>query len=192
MEAERTYTAFEGDARVCAGTLPEIVLTLKRRMGKASHGSALIFCDETGHTLDFDFHGSEKDVERRLELFVEGPAAGQAGPGRPRLGVVSREVSLLPRHWEWLAARPGGASAALRRLIDEARKKEGEGPTQKQLQERVYRFLSAAAGDRPRYEEALRALYRKDAAAFRETMREWPPDIRAYALKLARPVFGDR
>lgn len=192
MAAERNYTAFEGGAQICSGPLAEVVLKVKRRLGKAAHGQALIFSDETGHTLDFDFQGSEKDVERRLEVFVAGPSGEgeSAGPGRPRLGVVSREVSLLPRHWEWLAARPGGASAALRRLVDEARKKEGEDPTLKQIQERTYRFLSVASGDRPGYEEALRALYRKDVARFQEAMQGWPADVRAHALKLARPAFG--
>jgi hypothetical protein len=189
METHRTYTAFEGEARICAGTLPEVVLALKRRMGKAAHGNALIFSDETGGALDFDFHGTEKDVERRLEMFVEGPAPESAGPGRPRLGVVSREVSLLPRQWEWLASQPGGASAALRRLVDEARRKAGAGPTLKQVQERTYRFLSAVAGDLPGYEEALRALYRKDADRFRQAAGNWPPDILAHARKLAKPVF---
>jgi hypothetical protein len=185
-----TYTAFEDGSRICAGPLAEVVLTVKRRLGKASHGSALIFSDETGNALDFDFHGSVKDVERRLEVFVAGPPPdGGGGPGRPRLGVVSREVSLLPRQWEWLAAQSGGASAALRRLVDEARRKAEGAPSLKQIQERAYRFMSVAAGDLPGYEEALRALYRKDGAAFQAAIRPWPADIRAHALKLARPAL---
>jgi hypothetical protein len=190
MEATATYTAFEDGSRVAAGPLAEVVLAVKRRMGKADHGPALIFSDATGKTLDFDFHGTEKDVRKRMEVYVEGAAPEAAGPGRPRLGVMSREVSLLPRHWEWLAAQSGGASAALRSLVDEARRKESSGPSPKQAQERAYRFLSVAAGDRPGYEEALRALYRKDPKRFQAEMKAWPADVREHALKLARPAFA--
>jgi|SRR5690606_19799207 len=189
MGTERQYTAFEDGMRLCSGTLPEVVREVKRRLGDASHSPALIFSDDTGHTLDFDFHGSRKDVEKRLEVFVAGPAPESDGPGRPRLGVVSREVSLFPRHWEWLASQPGGASSTLRRLVEDACKPTGEAPSLKRIQERTYRFLSIASGDRPGYEEALRALYRKDASRFQEAIRSWPPDIRAHALKLARPAF---
>lgn len=192
MAMERQYTAFEDSIRLCSGTLPEVVREVKRRLGKAAHSPALIFSDDTGHTLDFDFHGSEKDVEKRLEIFVANPAPEIDGPGRPRLGVISREVSLFPRHWEWLASQPGGASSVLRRLVEEACKPTGAGSSLKRIQERTYRFMSIASGDRPGYEEALRALYRKDGARFQEAIRLWPPDIRAHALKLARPTFAPR
>lgn len=190
MEETPTYTAFEDGNHVATGPLADVVLAVKRRMGKADHGPALIFSDATGKTLDFDFHGSVKDVSRRLEVFVESAAPESTGPGRPRLGVMSREVSLLPRHWEWLAAQAGGASAALRRLVDEARRKESAGPSPKQAQERTYKFLSVVAGDRPGYEEALRALYRKDPKRFQAEMKDWPTDLREHALKLAQPAFA--
>jgi hypothetical protein len=191
MEAVDTYTAFEDGKLVSRGTLQDVVLKLKRRMGRAGNSPALIFSDATGNTMDFNFQGSEKEVLKRLEVFVgEEGGAEAAGPGRPRLGVVSREVSLLPRQWEWLASQSGGASAALRRLVDEAKKKSGEGLSIKQVQEKTYKFMSVMAGDLAGYEEALRALYKKDRKSFLSHTESWPPDVKAHAAKLAGPVFA--
>ncbi|MEO6098220.1 MAG: DUF2239 family protein, partial [Fibrobacteria bacterium] len=171
MEAKSTYTAFEGPQLVCRGPLPEVIFKIKRRMGNSENSSVLVFSDATGNTMDFNFQGSEKDVLKRLEVFAAEDAPGRsapeaAGPGRPRLGVVSREVSLLPRQWEWLASQSGGASAILRRLVDEERRKSIGGDTVKKHQERTYKFISVMAGDLEGYEEALRALYKKDHKTF--------------------------
>lgn len=190
MQKANTYAAFDGGKLVAKGPLPEVVVKVKRRMGKAEHGSVQIFSDDTGNAMDFNFHGSEKDVLKRLEVFVASDAPESPGPGRPRLGVVSREVSLLPRQWEWLASQSGGASAVLRRLIDEAKRKSSEGHTLKQIQERTYKFMSAIGGDLEGYEEAIRALYKKDRKGFLLQLAKWPEDIRAHALDLAEPVFA--
>ena len=194
MEAISTYTAFEGDKQVCKGPLPEVILKIKRRLGKAENSPALVFSDATGNTMDFNFQGTEKDVLKRLEIFAAGDAADHQvpespGPGRPKLGVVSREVSLLPRQWEWLAAQSGGASAILRRLVDEEKKKSLMGDSVKKQQERTYKFMSVMAGDLKGYEEALRALYKKDAKSFLLYVEGWPADVKAHAAKLAKPVF---
>ena len=188
------YTAFDGPRLLWQGTLPEVVLKVKRRLGKAEHAPILIFSDATGKSMDFNFQGTEKDVLKRLEVFVgEEGASGQesgGGPGRPKLGVVSREVSLLPRQWEWLASQAGGASAILRRLVDEAKRKSAEGNAHKQIQERAYKFMSVMAGDLEGYEEALRALYKKDGRKFQLHCGTWPEDIRRHAMELAGPVLG--
>jgi hypothetical protein len=196
MEKANNYTAFEAGRVVAKGALPQVVLGVKRRLGKADNSSVLIFSDDTGNTMDFNFQGTEKDVLKRLEVFGgvggQGPAipdAGYAGPGRPKLGVVSREVSLLPRQWEWLASQSGGASAVLRRLVDEAKKKTSEGTSIKKIQERAYKFMSVIAGDFPEYEEAIRALYKKDRKGFQARMAAWPEDVRAHALELADAAF---
>jgi uncharacterized protein len=190
MEKTNTYTAFEGDRLVCKGPLPEVVLKTKRRMGKAENSSTLIFSDATGNTLDFNFQGTEKDVLKRLEIFVQEAGPESPGPGRPKLGVVSREVSLLPRQWEWLASQSGGASAILRRLVDEAKKRSLEGNATKRTQEKTYKFMSVMAGDLQGYEEAIRALYKKDKKNFLRQMEGWPHDVKAQAAKLADPVFA--
>lgn len=184
-----TYTVFEAAKMLFRGSLTEVVVKVKKRLGKSDHSPCSIFSDDTGKAIDFNFQGSEKDVLKRLEIFVSETPLENSGPGRPKLGVISREVSLLPRHWEWLATQAGGASAVLRRLVDEAKKKSAEGNAIKQAQERVYKFLSVMAGDMPGYEEALRALYRKEEKKFALQIEAWPEDVKAYVLELAGPVF---
>jgi uncharacterized protein len=190
MDTPGTYSVFEGTTRLFRGTFPEVVLKVKERLGRADHSSLLMFSDDTGKTMDFNFQGSVKDVLKRLEIYVSRQASPPpSGPGRPRLGVISREISLLPRHWEWLASQPGGASATLRKLIEEARRKSMAHVSVKQIQERAYRFMSVMAGNMTGYEEALRALYKADRRNFLLHMQDWPPDVRTHAIELAKPVF---
>jgi hypothetical protein len=108
------------------------------------------------------------------------------GPGRPKLGVVAREVTLLPRHWEWLARQTGGASVALRKLVEEARRTGEVGHRVRQAQEAAYRFMSVMAGNRPNYEEAIRALFAGEASRFEKLIAEWPADVRRHAARLAQ------
>jgi len=141
----------------------------------------LIFDDETGREVDFDFSGTlEQMLARAL------PAAGTPRPGRPRLGVVGREVSLLPRHWEWLEQQPNGISAALRRLVDEARKREPGKQKARALREAASRFMTAMAGDLATFEEASRALFAGEQRRFERLIRSWPADVRKQALRWVR------
>ncbi|WP_193087797.1 DUF2239 family protein [Advenella sp. FME57] len=105
--------------------------------------------------------------------------------GRPKLGVISREVTLLPRHWEWLAAQPGGASVALRKLVEAARLRNTDRDARRAAQERAYHFMLALGGDLPGYEEATRALFADDMAALKTHVAGWPDDVRTHALMLA-------
>lgn len=190
MTNATTYTAFEGHKILAQGNFAQVIVKIKKHLGKEAHSSILIFSDDTGKTMDFNFQGSEQDVQKRLEVFVDQPVSTEtSGPGRPKLGVVSREVSLLPRHWEWLASQPGGASATLRKLIEAAKKKSEEGQSDKQVQERTYRFMSALAGDLTGYEEALRALYKKDHKNFLAQIQTWPKDVRNYTQTLSESIF---
>jgi uncharacterized protein len=151
----------------------------------------LIFSDNTGKTIDFNFQGSMKDVLKRLEIYVAKPERRLvAGPGRPKLGVISREVSLLPRHWEWLANQPSGASATIRKLIEDAKKRSYIHVGVRQVQEHVYRFMSVIAGDMKGYEEALRALYKADRENFLLHTRDWPVDVRIHAVEMAEHIFA--
>ena len=111
------------------------------------------------------------------------------GPGRPKLGVVAREVTLLPRHWEWLARQPGGASVAIRKLVEAASRTGEDKDRIRQAQEAAYRFMSVTAGNRPHYEEAIRALFAGDASRFEQRIAEWPDDIRAHTSRLAERAF---
>lgn len=185
-----SYTAFLNGNLLAQGNLEDVVLKIKKQMGKADHSEALLFNDSTGKVIDFNYQGSKEDVEKRLEVYKTPTSVSTpTGPGRPKLGVVSREVSLLPRHWEWLAAQPGGASATLRLLIEEARKKTESSVSIKQLQERTYQVMFTLAGDLEGYEESVRALYKKDRKSFLEHQNTWPSDVKKYILKVAQGIF---
>ncbi len=189
---DKRCTAFEGDRRLAVGSLGEIALRVKAATDAGSAG-ILVFDDDSGRVIDINLQGSEQEVLERLVpasppmLRVPGslPAAGPAGRGRPKLGVVAREITLLPRHWEWLAKQPGGASVAIRKLVEEARRTGGDKERVREAQEAAYRFLSAMAGNRVGFEEAIRALFAQDRGRFEELIAEWPEDIRSYALQVA-------
>lgn len=190
-------TAFEGRRVLLSGPLIDVVLAVKASAERGASEPILVFDDDTGRTLDFDLRGTKADIVARLSpssakpgrptssTGSEEPGTARRGRGRPRLGVVGREVTLLPRHWEWLAAQPGGASVALRKLVDEARKVGGPAEARRTAQEAAYRFMSAMAGNLPGFEEAIRALFANDRVRFEQQMSSWPEDIRAYALRLA-------
>lgn len=170
-----SYTAFTGNERFATAPLLDLALALKER----GNPSALIFEDETGKQIDIDLRGTLDDVRLRYASPEE-----SRGPGRPKLGVVAREVTLLPAHWEWLNAQPGGASVALRKLVHEAKKANETKDRQRQAQEATYRFISVMAGNLPNFEEASRALYADDRGRFAELISDWPADIQAHAQKM--------
>jgi len=186
----RPCTAFQGFRWIASGLLHEVALAVKAAHDGDPSAPFLTFDDATGRVIDLDLRGTAEDVAAR---FAPIPAtAGEAAPrgrGRPKLGVVAREVTLLPRHWEWLNAQPGGASVALRRLVDQARQAGGEQARRREAQEAAYRFLSALGGDEPGYEEALRALFAGDREALASSLAPWPADVREHALRLATPAF---
>lgn len=190
-QLSKPCTAFEGSRRLAAGPLIEVVLAVKAASDEAE-APILVFDDATGRAMDFDLRGSVADVVARLtrpspprRAAPEEPAGEPRGRGRPKLGVVGREVTLLPRHWEWLATQPGGASVALRKLVDEARRTGGAKQKTREAQERAYQFMSAMAGNLPGFEEAARALFANDRARFDLQVASWPEDVRAHAIKLA-------
>ncbi|GAA5532386.1 DUF2239 family protein [Deinococcus aluminii] len=185
MDEPTTYTAFHGHRRLANGELRPLLTQVKAQLDELDpHLPLLIFEDRSGRQVDFNLRGT---LEEMLER--EAPLPKRAGPGRPKLGIVSREVSLLPRHWTWLEEQPGGASAALRRLIDEARKQNPGQERVRQAQTAADRFLGVMAGDLPGFEEASRALYARDLTRFEKHTQAWPEEIRAHALALAAPAF---
>jgi hypothetical protein len=177
-DADTPCTAFEGDRRLAAGPLAEVA----RIAATAPDPYAVrIFTDDGARPIDLDLRGSASEILARLPA---PPSPTPRGPGRPRLGVTAREVTLLPRHWDWLARQPGGASVALRKLVEAAQKDPRE--EARAAREAAWRFMTAMGGDRPGYEEAGRALFAGDAAAFGARIADWPDDIRTHALTLAR------
>jgi len=195
MEAV-AYIAFEGDRCIAAGGLPDVASAAKAVLDRRKDASILVFDDKTSGPVDIDFRGSMGEVLARLPALAGTPDATEdaaqatpRGPGRPKLGVVAREITLLPRHWEWLARQPGGASVALRKLVDEARR-TGEGRDRiRQGQEAAYRFMSAMAGNKANYEDAIRALFAGEAQRFENLIAGWPADVRSHASRLANRAF---
>ncbi|TZG32457.1 DUF2239 family protein [Agrobacterium sp. B1(2019)] len=200
--AAKTCTAFAGDRLLLSGPLSEVALAVKRSPDEV--GAVLVFDDTTGRPIDLDLRGSDAEVLERLLQPLKahprryraktGTGAGstdskemhtKALRGRPKLGVVAREVTLLPRQWEWLAEQSGGASATLRRLVEEARKGAGSRQQRQAAQDAAYQFMHAIAGDLPGYEEVTRALFADDQPAVKKRVAAWPEDIRTYALRLA-------
>ena len=181
----RPSTAFDGFRLIASGALIDVALAVKAALAKNPAASVLTFDDATGKVIDLDLRGDRTDIAARLAAAEPASEEGPRGRGRPKLGVVAREVTLLPRHWDWLAQQRGGASHALRRLIDEARRNDGGEAASRAAQERAYRFLSGLAGDLPGFEEATRALFAGDAVRFSQWAEGWPPDVQAYAQRLA-------
>ena len=185
------YCVFLGHRRLAAGSLPEVA----RAAAVAADGAAtepLLVFDPDGRQVELDLRGGPEEAFARAEAAVAAaapPPAPPRGRGRPALGVVAREVTLLPRHWEWLAAQPGGASVTLRRLVDEARRGAGDADAVRAARERAYRFLQAIAGNLAGYEEALRALFAGDAQGFDDSTATWPPELRAHAQVLGAGAF---
>lgn len=189
MSNETSCTAFDGTRLLSRGPLVDVALAVKRAMEAGAAGPLLVFNDKDARIIDLDLRGSAAEIAARLAVPDEsGAETGHGGRGRPKLGVVGREVTLLPRQWEWLAAQPGGASVTLRKLVEDARRNGAAAQTKRQAQEAAYRFMSALGGDLPGYEEATRALFADDRSKLERQMADWPDDVRAYALKLAGAV----
>jgi hypothetical protein len=198
-ESVQQCTAFEGSRRIASGELRHVAVRVKEVIEGGAQEPVLIFDDTTSRVVDVDLRGTVEEVLARLARPSggSGPEGEKSapeqesprGPGRPKLGVVAREVTLLPRHWEWLNSQPGGASVALRKLVEQARRANEGKDRVRQAQEVTYRFMSAMAGDQPGYEEAIRALYAQDQARFYGLILPWPQDVRDHVRKLAAAAF---
>lgn len=179
----KTFVAFAGSRVIARGDLAEVARLSKSRLEDGKDGRIAVFDDETGRPVDIDLAGSEAEVLAKIAAHPMAappqPESGKRpGPGRPRLGVVSREISLLPRHWSWLAEQRGGASAVLRRLVDTARKENTAQDRTRQAIDAAHAFMWDMAGDRPGFEEASRCLFAQDFDNFAQLVSEWPTDIR--------------
>ncbi len=188
------YIAFDGDRCIASGDLHMVARAAKETLDRRKDAAILVF-DSVSGPVEIDFRGSVGDVLARLPapdaaIVAEAAANPVArGPGRPKLGVVAREVTLLPRHWEWLAQQSGGASVALRRLVDEARRANRDKDRVRQAREAAYSFIAALGENKPHYEEVARALFAGDAERFVRWTAEWPADVRDHARVLAAAAF---
>jgi hypothetical protein len=188
-----TCTAFAGSKRIASGPPEQVVLAVKAALDADKERELLVFDDINGGLMDFDLRGTPEEILARLvtEPPPDQQSEPQRGPGRPKLGVVAREVTLLPRHWDWLNAQPGGASVALRKLVEAARVTHAGADRRRSAQQSADLFMSAGAGNEPGYEEASRALYSGDQVRFEEAMAAWPADVRGYAMHLSTAAFDD-
>ncbi|AEK62225.1 DUF2239 family protein [Collimonas fungivorans] len=188
--------AFAGAHRIASGQLALVALKAKELLDRNDAATVLIFDDITSEQVEVDFRGSAEQVLQRLSataaaaVAAEHPAGANVqetarGPGRPKLGVVGREVTLLPRHWDWLNQQSGGASVALRKLVEEAKRRGEERDLVRKAQESAYRFMSAMAGNQVNFEEATRAFFAGDQLRFEELSEPWEIDIRDHARTLA-------
>lgn len=191
--------AFDGVCCIASGPLAEVALAVKNTSDAQPQSRILVFNAQTSEPIEIDCRGSVADVIARIaatesdELPVVESAppapATPAGPGRPRLGVVAREVTLLPRHWEWLGSQPGGASVALRKLVEQAKRASLAADRIRQAQEATFRFMNAMTGDLNGFEEASRALFAADRAHFDALISAWPDDLREHLQRLAELAF---
>ncbi|MDH6368872.1 hypothetical protein M2444_000650 [Paenibacillus sp. PastF-3] len=113
---KRAFAAqhFLGVGVVASGSLQHVVTTVKDALDDRDLTQLLIFDDTTGKQIDIDFRGKTDDVLKRLgEQFGDLPDMEMNNQptrrvGRPKLGVVSGEVTLLPKDWEWLKSNLEG------------------------------------------------------------------------------------
>lgn len=171
---------FSAHRLIARGALGEVLADI--RAAAEAEAAPLVIDLATGRVVDLDLRGTLAEATARL---TPAPEAEKRGPGRPKLGVTAREVTLLPRHWDWLAGQPGGASVALRKLVEGALR-EAEGPDRaRRAKDATYRFMTALAGDLPGYEEATRMLFAGDWTAFDAAVEGWPEGVRETARGLA-------
>lgn len=192
-------TAFAGKRLIASGGLLQVALKAQEALEGDKFAQVLIFDDVTSKLVEVDLRGTPEDLSRRIAETESADAQGTEDlpadggvrkPGRPRLGVVAREVTLLPRHWEWLASQPGGTSVALRKLVEQA-KKANQGTDRVRIaQEAAYRFMSAMCGNEPGFEEANRALFAGHQERFAQVVEPWPSDLRDHAKRLASLAFA--
>src|ERR1700691_1953108 len=192
--------AFAGTRLIASGDLRPVVFKALAPTISDKLEPVLIFDDFTSEVIEIDLRGTPEDLLTRIGEIETGrppseepilPEVGARGPGRPRLGVVAREVTLLPRHWDWLASQPGGASAALRRLVETARRTNQGRDRLRRAREAAYRFISAIAGNEPGFEQAARALLAGNQDRFEELVGPWPVDVGNHAKKLAARASED-
>ena len=192
-ELQPSWTVFQGTKRIAAGALAEAILAAKAAIDGGSTEAVMVLDDLTAERVEVDFRSDIDLILARLPKPAPTKPAPDAprGRGRPKIGVVAREVTLLPRHWEWLGRQPGGASVALRKLVEEARHTHRHRDRVRQSQEATYRFMSIMAGDSAGFEEATRALFAGNHARFDALTGGWPTDIRDHAQRLAADAFAE-
>ncbi len=186
---EPTCSAFDGHRLIASGSPATVAVATRHALDRGAQGPVLVFDDHSSRQIEFDLRGTPAQVEARVRSASSAPAPVKRGPGRPRLGVTAREVTLLPRHWDWLAQQPGGASAVLRRLVEQASRHEAPKQRARLAMEAVDRFMQAMTGNFTGHEEASRAFYRGERERFATLTEPWPIDVRDHLRSLATTAW---
>jgi hypothetical protein len=197
MPLPPSIIAFEGYRLIAKGVPADVALALKTVWDRGPRAPVLTFDVATSMPVEFDLRGSADDILARVAARITQPGSETTAEkdeprkaGRPKLGVVGREVTLLPRHWDWLASQSGGASVALRRLVDQARKTSVASDMTRASTESAYRFMSSIGGNLPDFEDASRALFAGDFGRFDRLIETWPIDVRDHLRTLAHRGEG--
>lgn len=197
MNITEEFLAFKGHKLIASGSAQSVEEKIENELKQGDKASILFFLASSGHQIDLDSFASDSiqsgatatgsDAEEAVvDTGNNQPQIPEKrGRGRPKLGVIGREVTLLPRHWEWLDKQRGGASATIRRLVEQDRKAGADQEQIRQSQDSAYRFMYAIAGNLPEFEEVVRALYARDKGAFERDTAAWPKDIRDCSLQFA-------
>ncbi len=180
-----TFTAFANNRRIATGTRDQVIAALRPQAAELT--ALFVFDDATGEPIDLDLRDT---AISKYSDAVPCQEPSTRSVGRPKLGVVAREVTLLPRHWDWLNRQPGGASVALRKLVEDARRINADRDAVRAARERSYRFMSAIAGHEAGFEEAARALFAGDRQRFDDLIADWPGDVRAHLRGLSEPGWS--
>ena len=206
MNNERVaWIAFAGSRRIAVGEPSEVAAAVKARVDADPETCVLVFDQYSSEPVELDLRGSLEAVLSRVPPSASDHAVREEVPapdelaappvrtaGRPKLGVVAREITLLPRHWAWLSTQSGGASVALRKLVEQALRSGAVADRVRKTRESTYRFMTAVAGNEANHEEAIRALFAGDLAAFDTLIDRWPVDVREHVMFLARSAEADR
>lgn len=186
---ETECTAFFGTQKIARGNIVDVIPAVKAFFEKSGENPVLLFDNTTSAPIEIDFRGSTEEILSNISSVSEDSEKKPLNPGRPKLGVISREISLLPRHWEWLSLQQKGASATIRTLVEEAKKKTAPQDEIQKAQNSLHTFMTAIAGNMPGYEEALRALYSGEKKRFSEVISAWTKDVREHTEELAKKAF---
>ncbi len=193
------WIAFEHHHLLARGEPAGVIAAVQRRLGELPEALPIVLDAVTSERIELDWRTPAAQLLTQLPAALASDDSDEApgsdtprGPGRPKLGVTAREVTLLPRHWDWLARQPGGASVALRKLVQSAMREGGAAETQRRATEAAYRFMSVVGGDLPHYEELSRALFAGDLARVGALATEWPTDVSEHLLSLTARIDADR
>lgn len=185
------WIVFEHHRRLAHGEPAGVIAAVQQRLAAEPEALPLVLDAVSSERIELDWRTPAAQLLAQLPAPAAADESDEAagsdaprGPGRPKLGVTAREVTLLPRHWDWLARQPGGASVALRKLVQSAMREGGSAEAQRRATEAAYRFMSIVCGDLPQYEEVSRALFAGDLARVDALAAHWPADVAAHLRSL--------